>query len=140
MGNFALLAGFDPIETNDWFWAMFIDGYDWVMVPNVIGMALHADGGYVGTKPYCASANYINKMSDYCRHCRYDQRSVDTDNACPFNSLYWDFLARHEARFRSNPQMTVILRNWNNRPAAWRAAVRAKAHAIGSALRCGASL
>ncbi len=137
LGNFALVAGFDPIETNDWFWAMFIDGYDWVMVPNVIGMTLHADGGYVGTKPYCASANYINSMSDYCKHCRYDHRALDTPDACPFNALYWDFLARNEARFARNPRMAVILRNWESRPPAWRAAVRAKAAHTREILRRG---
>jgi deoxyribodipyrimidine photolyase-related protein len=140
LGNFALLAGCDPIETNDWFWAMFIDGYDWVMVPNVIGMALHADGGYVGTKPYCASANYINTMSDYCKRCRYDQKSIVTDDACPFNALYWDFIARNEARFSRNTRMAVIVRNWQRRPESWRAAVRAKAQRITEALSRGEPL
>jgi deoxyribodipyrimidine photolyase-related protein len=137
LGNFALLAGADPVETNDWFWAMFVDGYDWVMVPNVIGMSLHADGGYVGTKPYCASANYINRMSNYCRSCRYEPKAVDTDDACPFNALYWDFLARNETRFARNPRMTVIVRNWQNRPAVWRTAVRAKAARTLETLRRG---
>jgi deoxyribodipyrimidine photolyase-related protein len=127
LGNFALIAGFDPVETNDWFWAMFIDGYDWVMVPNVIGMTLHADGGYVGTKPYAASANYINGMSDYCKPCRYDPKKLDGDDACPFNALYWDFLARNEERFAKNPRMGVVMRNWQGRPLDWRARVRAKA-------------
>lgn len=137
LGNFALLAGFDPIETNDWFWAMFIDGYDWVMVPNVIGMALHADGGYVGTKPYCASANYINKMSDYCKHCTYEYKAIESDDACPFNALYWDFIARNEARFSHNMRMAVIVRSWQKRPPAWRAAIRAKANRTREILRRG---
>jgi deoxyribodipyrimidine photolyase-related protein len=127
LGNFALIAGFDPIETNDWFWAMFVDAYDWVMVPNVIGMALHADGGFVGTKPYCASANYINKMSNYCAACRYDHKALVTDDACPFNALYWDFLARNEARFAHNTRMAIAIRAWQARPPAWRDGVRAKA-------------
>jgi deoxyribodipyrimidine photolyase-related protein len=134
LGNFALIAGFDPIETNDWFWSMFIDGYDWVMVPNVIGMSLHADGGYVGTKPYCASANYINTMSDYCKHCRYDRKATTTDDACPFNALYWDFVARNADRFARNQRMAVIVRNWQNRPIETRAAIRAKAARIRDAL------
>jgi deoxyribodipyrimidine photolyase-related protein len=140
LGNFALLAGFDPIETNDWFWAMFIDGYDWVMVPNVIGMSLHADGGYVGTKPYCASANYINKMSNYCGSCRYDHKAVETDDGCPFNALYWDFLARNEARFSHNHRMAMMLRNWQRRPGSERAAIRVRAARIREALRRGDAL
>jgi deoxyribodipyrimidine photolyase-related protein len=137
LGNFALLAGFDPIETNDWFWAMFIDGYDWVMVPNVIGMSLHADGGFVGTKPYCASANYINRMSDFCKHCRYDAKASASDDACPFNALYWDFIARNEGRFARNTRMAVIVRNWRNRPAPTRDAIRAKAERLRATLRRG---
>jgi deoxyribodipyrimidine photolyase-related protein len=140
LGNFALIAGCDPVETNDWFWAMFIDGYDWVMVPNVIGMALHADGGYVGTKPYAASANYINTMSNYCGSCHYERKAIDTDDACPFNGLYWDFVARNETRFEHNPRMSVIVRNWQRRSPAWRAAVRAKAHRTREALRSGADV
>jgi deoxyribodipyrimidine photolyase-related protein len=137
LGNFGLIAGIEPKALNDWFWAMFIDGYEWVMVPNVIGMALHADGGYVGTKPYCASANYINKMSNYCQACRYDPRALDTADACPFNALYWDFLARNAERFARNPRMAIVMRNWEGRPAAWRAAVRAKAARTRAALRAG---
>jgi deoxyribodipyrimidine photolyase-related protein len=137
LGNFALLAGADPVETNDWFWAMFVDGYDWVMVPNVIGMSLHADGGYVGTKPYCASANYINTMSNYCKGCRYEPKAIATDDACPFNALYWDFLARNESRFARNTRMAVVVRNWQNRPAEWRVAVRAKAARTLETLRRG---
>ncbi len=140
LGNFALIAGCDPVETNDWFWAMFIDGYDWVMVPNVIGMSLHADGGYVGTKPYAASANYIHKMSNYCASCPYDRKGVDADDACPFNALYWDFVARHEARFERNPRMSVIVRNWQRRPTAWQRAVRAKAARTRETLRSGGAI
>jgi len=132
-----LIAGFEPQETNDWFWAMFIDGYDWVMVPNVIGMTLHADGGYVGTKPYAASANYINKMSNYCRPCRYDPKKTDGDDACPFNSLYWDFLARNESRFVKNPRMTMVMKNWQRRSEPARATVRLQATRILARLHAG---
>ena len=135
LGNFALIAGFEPQETNDWFWAMFIDGYDWVMVPNVIGMTLHADGGYVGTKPYAASANYINKMSNYCRPCRYDPKKTDGEDACPFNSLYWDFLDRNEVRFAKNPRMTMVMKNWQRRPEAAKVPIRARAAIVRAALR-----
>jgi len=127
LGNFALLAGCEPQETTDWFWEMFVDGYDWVMVPNVIGMTLHADGGFVGTKPYAASANYINKMSDYCGGCAYDPKKTVGDDACPYNALYWDFMARHEARFAKNPRMALPIRNWRARAARDKAAIRERA-------------
>jgi deoxyribodipyrimidine photolyase-related protein len=127
LGNFALIAGLEPVAVNDWFWAMFIDGYDWVMEPNVIGMALHADGGYVGTKPYAASANYISGMSDYCKRCRYDPKQLDGDDACPFNALYWDFIGRNEARFVRNPRMSVIVRSWMGKAPAWQARARRRA-------------
>ncbi len=135
LGNFALIAGFEPQETNDWFWAMFVDGYDWVMVPNVIGMTLHADGGYVGTKPYAASANYINKMSNYCRPCRYDPKQTTGDDACPFNSLYWDFLDRNDVRFSKNMRMAMVMKNWQRRPDAGKVAVRSQAALIRERLR-----
>ncbi len=103
--NFAMLAGLDPREVNDWFLSFFIDAYDWVMPPNVIGMGLNADGGLTATKPYIASANYINKMSDYCGSCRYQQTTRTGDDACPFNFLYWNFLIQHEKRLRANPRL-----------------------------------
>lgn len=116
LGNFSLLAALEPVEVNDWFWAMYIDGYDWVMVPNVIGMVLHADGGYVGTKPYAASANYINKMSDYCKPCKYNPKVAVGKDACPFNSLYWDFLARNYKKFEHNHRMVMMMKNLTNKP------------------------
>lgn len=127
LGNFGLLLGITPQVLNDWFWAMFIDGYDWVMVPNVIGMTLHADKGIVGTKPYAASARYIDGMSNACKGCRYSPRSATEENSCPFNALYWDFLARHRERFASNPRMTLVLKSLAGRPAPWLADVRARA-------------
>lgn len=103
--NFCLLAGIDPTEVAEWFLVMYIDAYDWVVLPNVIGMGLNADNGRTATKPYIASANYINKMSDYCGTCRYNPRKRHGEDACPYNALYWDFLIRHEVRLRSNPRM-----------------------------------
>jgi deoxyribodipyrimidine photolyase-related protein len=103
--NFALLAGVRPQELNSWFLECYIDAYDWVVTPNVIGMGLNADGGVVATKPYIGSASYINKMSDYCRGCAYDHRARTGDAACPFNTLYWNFLLAHEARLRANPRL-----------------------------------
>jgi deoxyribodipyrimidine photolyase-related protein len=127
LGNVALIAGLEPVAVNDWFWAMFVDAYDWVMEPNVIGMALHADGGEVGTKPYAASANYINRMSDYCGSCRFDPKRTTGPDACPFNALYWDFIDRHAARFARNPRMAVIVRSWERRDPADAAAIRERA-------------
>lgn len=102
--NFALLAGVKPQAMLNWFRSMYIDAYDWVMQPNVIGMGLNADGGQIATKPYIASANYINKMSDYCKSCTFHHKQRSGENACPFNLLYWNFLLEHEAELRSNPR------------------------------------
>lgn len=99
-GNFALLAGIDPAEVNEWYLAVYADAYEWVELPNTHGMALYADGGVVATKPYAASGNYINKMSDYCAHCVYNVKEKLGETACPFNYLYWDFLARNEDKLR----------------------------------------
>lgn len=108
-GNFALIAGLSPQEINDWYWFAFVDAYDWVVTPNVLGLSLYADGGLVASKPYPASASFINRMSDYCGQCRYDHRAAVGDDACPFNSLYWDFLARHAERFGKNPRMNLAM-------------------------------
>ncbi len=105
IGNLSLLAGVDPAELNDWMWSGFIDGAEWVMLPNVIGMSQFADGGLMATKPYAAGGNYIDKMSDYCGSCVYDRRRRTGDDACPFTTLYWDFIARHAERFERNPRM-----------------------------------
>ncbi len=102
--NFCLLAGIAPQEVNTWFLAAYVDAYEWVMLPNVIGMGLNADDG-VATKPYIASANYINTMSDYCSGCRYNPKQRTGPDACPFNLLYWNFLIEHEARLRANPRL-----------------------------------
>ncbi|MBD2461296.1 cryptochrome/photolyase family protein [Oscillatoria sp. FACHB-1407] len=111
LNNFALIAGISPQETEDWFHAAFIDAYDWVMQTNVIGMGQFADGGMMASKPYAASANYINNMSDYCKGCTYKPRDRSGDNACPFNFFYWDFLARHYDKLKKNHRMFQILRN-----------------------------
>lgn len=110
LGNLALLAGVDPWEMSRWMWTRYIDGAEWVMLPNVIGMALHADGGMMATKPYAAGGNYINKMSDYCRGCSYDPKARTGERACPFTTLYWDFLARHAERFVRNARTAQQVR------------------------------
>jgi deoxyribodipyrimidine photolyase-related protein len=104
ISTFCLMAGINPKEVTDWFKVFFIDAYDWVMQPNVVGMGLNADGGKIATKPYVASANYINKMSDYCKSCDYKHTKRHGEDACPFNYLYWNFLIEHEEELRANPR------------------------------------
>ena len=111
LNNFALIAGISPQEIEEWFHAVFIDAYDWVMQTNVIGMGQFADGGILASKPYAASANYINKMSDYCGSCVYNHQDRTGEKACPFNFFYWDFLARHQDKLKSQGRMSLILAN-----------------------------
>jgi deoxyribodipyrimidine photolyase-related protein len=112
-GNFALLAGINPHELHEWYLAVYLDAFEWVEVPNTVGMSQHADGGLLGSKPYAASGAYVDRMSDYCGSCRYDVKQKVGPKACPLNSLYWDFLARHRARFERNPRMAQMYRNWD---------------------------
>ena len=110
LGNLAMLHGVDPRELTEWMWSSFIDGAEWVMLPNVIGMSQWADGGMMATKPYAAGGNYIDTMSDYCSGCRYDRKQRVGDDACPFTTLYWDFLARHHDLLVKNPRIARQVR------------------------------
>ena len=110
LSNLALLAGVDPWAFTEWMWASFIDGAEWVMLPNVIGMGVYADGGRMATKPYAAGGAYIDRMSDYCKGCRYDRKKRTGPDACPFTTLYWDFLDRHSVRFAKNPRIVQQVR------------------------------
>ena len=110
MGNFALIAGIDPKQFTNWMWSSFVDAAEWVMVPNVVGMTLYADGGRVATKPYAAGGNYIGKMSDYCSSCHYDRSQRVGDSACPFTTLYWNFLSRNTERLVKNPRVAQQVR------------------------------
>ncbi|MCK9718833.1 MULTISPECIES: cryptochrome/photolyase family protein [Pseudomonas] len=110
-GNFALLAGIVPEQICEWYLAIYMDAFDWVELPNTLGMVMHADGGYLGSKPYCASGQYIKRMSDYCRGCAYKVTESTTEDACPFNALYWHFLMRHGDLLRRNQRMAIIYKN-----------------------------
>ncbi|RKR06621.1 deoxyribodipyrimidine photolyase-related protein [Kushneria sinocarnis] len=134
-GNFALLCGVKPEALCDWYLAVYADAHEWVELPNTLGMVLHADGGYLGSKPYCASGKYINRMSDHCRHCRYDVKSTTGDNACPFNSLYWDFLERHERELAGNHRMKLIYGSLHRMSDERRRAQRDKARQVLEAIR-----
>jgi len=111
IGLFGLLYGVDPQQMNAWHEAMYVDAWEWVSAPNMIGMALYADGGVVGSKPYTASGKYIDRMSNYCSHCRYDPDRATGEDACPFTSLYWHFLDRHEEQLSGNRRMNFQLAN-----------------------------
>jgi deoxyribodipyrimidine photolyase-related protein len=130
LGLFLMLWGANPRRAHDWHMGLYLDAIDWVSAPNVIGMSQHADGGVMGTKPYCASGAYIDRMSDCCRACRYDPGKATGEKACPFTTLYWDFLARHEKRFRGNMRMKMQLSNLDRKSPQERAAVRRAAAAL----------
>jgi deoxyribodipyrimidine photolyase-related protein len=105
LSNLALVAGVNPQEFLDWMREQFIDAADWVMVPNIIGMATHADGGLLMTKPYAAGGAYVKRMTEYCGGCRFNPTKRTGEDACPFTTLYWDFLDRHRDTFEKNHRM-----------------------------------
>lgn len=111
-GNFALLIGADPHEVHEWYLAVYADAFEWVEMPNTIGMSQFADGGLLGSKPYISGGNYINKMSNYCASCRYDVKQKTGPDACPFNSLYWHFLERHKQEIGNNGRLMNVYRTW----------------------------
>jgi deoxyribodipyrimidine photolyase-related protein len=126
-GNFALLAGLSVEEVTDWYLAVYADAYEWVELPNTLGMALYADGGVLASKPYAASGAYINRMSNYCKHCHYNVKQTTEANACPFNALYWDFLQRNHSTLSANPRLNLTYANWHKRTDSDKAAILAKA-------------
>ena len=112
-GNFALLAGIDPQALHEWYLSAYADAYEWVELPNTVGMSQFADGGLLASKPYAASGAYINRMSNYCGSCRFDVKQRTGPQACPFNALYWDFIARHRDRIGRNPRMAQMVRTYD---------------------------
>lgn len=113
LGNFALLAGINPAEVNEWFLIVYADAYEWVELPNVSGMILFADGGFLASKPYAAGGSYINKMSNYCKNCSYKVAEKNGPNACPFNYLYWDFLSRNRKKLESNQRIRMMFKTYD---------------------------
>lgn len=111
LGNFALLAGLDPKFVNEWYLVVYADAFEWVELPNVSGMVLFADGGYLASKPYAASGAYIKRMSNYCGNCRYKVAQKAGEMACPFNYLYWDFLIRNRDKLGNNARLGMIYRS-----------------------------
>jgi len=126
-GLFAMLFGVDPAEVHRWYLAVYVDAVEWVELPNTLGMSQYGDGGVMASKPYCASGAYINRMSNACKQCRYDPKLASGPNACPFTTLYWDFLARHRTLLASNPRMTMQLKNVDRKEPAELRAIRRQA-------------
>jgi len=112
-GNFSLIAGLSPEEVNEWYLIVYADAYEWVELPNVTGMILFADGGVLASKPYAASGAYVNRMSDYCKGCKYSVTKKNGDKACPFNYLYWNFMIENEDKLKGNPRLNMSYNTLN---------------------------
>ena len=130
IGNFALLAGLDPQPLHQWYLGIYIDAFEWVELPNTVGMSQFADGGLLATKPYVSSAAYIDRMSDYCKGCRYDKKLRTGPKACPFNALYWDFHARHADKLAKNPRIGMVYRQLEKMTPEVKAAIALQAEQI----------
>jgi deoxyribodipyrimidine photolyase-related protein len=126
-GLFALLAGVDPARVHEWYLAVYVDAVEWVELPNTIGMSQFADGGLMASKPYAATGKYIQRMSNYCDGCRFDPAKSTGEDACPFTTLYWDFLMRNEPKLRQVPRMELQLRNLVRLDASTRQAIQERA-------------
>lgn len=127
LGNFALLAGLNPDQVNEWFLVVYADAYQWVELPNVTGMILFADGGLLASKPYAAGGSYIKKMSNYCKGCQYKVAEKNGTTACPFNYLYWDFLARNRDQLQGNPRVAMMYRTYDKMAEEKKEAIRTDA-------------
>jgi len=134
-GLFALLVGVDPREVHRWYLAVYVDAHEWVELPNTLGMSQYADGGVMASKPYIASGRYIARMGNHCAGCRYDPGASTGAKACPFTTLYWDFLLRHETALAANPRMVVQVRNLRRLDGEAQAAIRRQAVALRAALK-----
>ena len=126
-GLFSLLLGVRPQAVHEWYLAMYVDAVEWVELPNTLGMSQHGDGGLMASKPYVASGKYIERMSNYCEGCRFDPSKSTGDDACPFTTLYWDFLLRHEKFLAKNQRMAMQLKNLARLDAPKRQAIQQQA-------------
>jgi deoxyribodipyrimidine photolyase-related protein len=131
-GLYALVLGVDPRAVHEWYLAMYVDAVEWVELPNALGMSQYADGGVMASKPYIATGKYIQRMSDHCTGCRFNPASATGDDACPFTTLYWDYLQRHEPAMRQNHRMALQVRNLARLDDEARAAISERASAIRS--------
>jgi deoxyribodipyrimidine photolyase-related protein len=129
-GLYALMLGVEPRQVHAWYLAVYVDAVEWVELPNTLGMSQYADGGLMGSKPYIATGRYIQRMSPYCKGCRYDPAERCGDTACPFTTLYWDFLMRHEATLARNPRMALQVKNVTRLTEVQKQAVSERAAAI----------
>jgi deoxyribodipyrimidine photolyase-related protein len=129
-GLYALLLGVDPRRVHEWYLAVYVDAVEWVELPNTLGMSQYADGGVMASKPYAATGKYIQRMSNYCAGCHYDPAQATGERACPFTTLYWDFLDRHRPTLAANQRMALQVKNLARLPATKLAAIRAQADAI----------
>ncbi|MFN0263136.1 cryptochrome/photolyase family protein [Tepidamorphus sp. 3E244] len=127
LGLFSLLVGVRPYDVHRWHMSMYADAIDWVSLPNVLGMSQFGDGGVMATKPYAASGNYINRMGDYCKDCRYKPKEATGEDACPFTTLFWDFLSRNRSKLQNNRRMTMMYKNLDRKSDADRRAIRERA-------------
>ena len=130
IGLYALMLGVEPKQVHAWYLAVYVDAVEWVELPNTLGMSQYADGGLMGSKPYVATGKYIERMSPHCKGCRYDPAQRTGERACPFTTLYWDFLARHETVLAKNPRMALQVKNLARMDAGQRQDVAARAAAI----------
>jgi deoxyribodipyrimidine photolyase-related protein len=126
-GLFALLWGVRPREVHEWYLSVYVDAVEWVEAPNTLGMSQYADGGLLASKPYVATGKYLARMSNYCDGCRYRPEKAHGENACPFTTLYWDFLARHRERFARHPRLALQVRNLDRLSDSERAAIAGRA-------------
>ena len=126
-GNFALLAGIHPDEVDQWYLGIYIDAFEWVEITNTRGMSQYADGGWIATKPYAASANYMSKMGDYCEQCVYNPRTKLEKDSCPLNTLYWDFFDRNRDKLGSNFRLGMVYRTYDKMSPELKSGIRTKA-------------